>query len=45
MTPTMDKKEGQEKWDTKWGKVKIEISHPTASQAEFFGGISNTGKI
>ncbi|KAH8912708.1 hypothetical protein BR93DRAFT_94459 [Coniochaeta sp. PMI_546] len=45
MTATMERREDQQKWDTKWGKLELKIPGPTAPQAEFFDGIPSTGKF
>lgn len=44
MTPTMKAREDQRSWDTKWGKLGVKISGPTAAHAEFFEGAEGTGK-
>ena len=45
MTATMKKRGNQQKWDTNWGKLELEIAGPASPCAEFFEGIPNTGKF
>lgn len=45
MTPTMEKQKNQKDWDTKWGKPELKIAGLNSPQAEFFKGISSTGKV
>lgn len=44
-TATMKERENKQSWETKWGKLEVKISGPTAPQAEFFEGIASTGKV
>lgn len=45
MTATMDKKEGGQGWDIKWGSLDTDVSTPTTVHAEFFDGIASSGRL